>query len=59
MKYSKIPLPEYILLLCVILSILFSVYLFFILNKQILAVFVGLWAPTIMGLINYINIKFK
>jgi len=24
-----------------------------------LALFIGLWAPTIMGLINYINIKFK
>jgi hypothetical protein len=59
MKKSKIPSAEYILLLCVILSILFSTYLFFIEGKQMLAVFVGLWAPTIMALINFINIKFK
>jgi len=59
MKYSKIPSAEYLLLLCVMLSILLSVYIYFIEGKQMLAIFVGLWAPTILGLINYINIKFK
>jgi len=59
MRKVKIPFAEYILLLCVILSILLSVYIFFIEGKQMLAIFIGLWAPTIMGLINYINLKFK
>tara|TARA_B110000503_G_scaffold40474_1_gene66472 strand:- start:9115 stop:9294 length:180 start_codon:yes stop_codon:yes gene_type:complete len=59
MRKAKIPSAEYILLLCVLLSILLSVYLFFVEGKQMLAVFIGLWAPTIMGLINYINLKFK
>jgi hypothetical protein len=33
--------------------------LFLVLEEKQLALFIGLWAPTIMGLINYINIKFK
>ena len=49
------PLPELILLLCVA----FSIFLFLVLGEKQLALFIGLWAPTIMGLINYINIKFK
>tara|TARA_B110000093_G_scaffold117529_1_gene125821 strand:- start:955 stop:1140 length:186 start_codon:yes stop_codon:yes gene_type:complete len=53
------PLAELILLLCVALSIAFSIFLFLVLEKKQLALFIGLWAPTIMGLINYINIKFK
>ena len=53
------PLAELILLLCVALSIAFLIFLFLVLEKKQLALFIGLWAPTIMGLINYINIKFK
>jgi hypothetical protein len=53
------PLAELILLLCVAFSIGFSVFLFLVLGEEMLALFIGLWAPTIMGLINYINIKFK
>jgi hypothetical protein len=53
------PLPELILLLCVAFSIIFSIFLFLVLGEKQLALFIGLWAPTIMGLINYINIKFK
>jgi hypothetical protein len=53
------PLSELILLMCVAFSIGFSVFLFLVLGEKMLALFIGLWAPTIMGLINYINIKFK
>tara|TARA_B110000459_G_scaffold199012_1_gene244938 strand:+ start:247 stop:432 length:186 start_codon:yes stop_codon:yes gene_type:complete len=53
------PLSELILLLCVAFSIAFSIFLFLVLEEKQLALFIGLWAPTIMGLINYINIKFK
>jgi hypothetical protein len=45
--------------MCVAFSIAFSVFLFLVLEEEMLALFIGLWAPTIMGLINYINIKFK
>lgn len=47
------------MLLCVVFSILGSIFVFLVLRKELLGLFIGLWAPTIMGLINYINIKFK
>jgi len=53
---NRIPLSELILLMCVIFSIAFSIFLFLVLGEEMLAL---LWAPTIMSLINYINIKFK
>jgi hypothetical protein len=55
----RIPISEMILLMCVLFSILFSIYLVLILDEFELGLFIGLWAPTIMGLINYINLKFK
>jgi len=55
----RIPLSELILLMCVAFSIGFSLYLFLGLGEEMLGLFIGIWAPTIMGLINYINIKFK
>ena len=58
-KNSKIPTSEYILLLSVLLSILLSSYIFLIVGNERLGIFIGLWAPTIAGLINFINIKFK
>ena len=59
MKNKRITTSDYILLLTVLLSILLSSYLFVIEDNQKLGMFIGLWAPTIMGLINFINIKFK
>lgn len=59
MKNKRITTSEYILLLTVLLSILLSSYLFVIEDNQKLGMFIGLWAPTIMALINFINIKFK
>jgi|TARA_R110000803_G_scaffold42661_2_gene91400 hypothetical protein len=58
-KNTKIPTSEYILLLSVLLSILLSSYIFLIVGNERLGIFIGLWAPTITGLINFINIKFK
>jgi hypothetical protein len=55
----RIPISEMILLLCVLFSIAFSLYLFLVLGEKMLGMFIGLWAPTIMGMINYINLKFK
>lgn len=45
--------------MCVALSIALSSYIFLIVGNKPLGAFIGLWAPTIMGLVNYINIKFK
>lgn len=55
----RVPFSELVLLACVLFSITFSLYLFLAVREEMLAVFIGLWAPTIMGLINYINLKFK
>jgi len=59
MNNRNITTSEYILLLCVLISIILSSYLFLVENNKELGMFIGLWAPTIMGLINFINIKFK
>jgi len=58
-RTRRIPLAEILILGSVVSSILFSVYLFTYSEKQQLAFFIGLWPPTLMGVINYINIKFK
>jgi hypothetical protein len=44
--------------LAVLGSIIGSVFLYFITGNEGEAIFVGLWAPTIMSLINFINLKF-
>lgn len=58
-KNLKIFLSEILILGSVVISILFSVYLFTYTDKKSLAFFIGLWPPTLMGFVNYINIKFK
>lgn len=54
---NKSTTSEIILLMCVVFSITFSLYLFFNINEK-LGIFIGLWAPTVMAVINYINSKF-
>jgi hypothetical protein len=56
---KKIPFSERLLLSAVLGSILGSIFLYFYTGNTAEAIFVGLWAPTIMGLINFINLKFK
>jgi Na+-translocating ferredoxin:NAD+ oxidoreductase RnfE subunit len=58
-KTVRIPLAEILILGSVVISILFSVYLFTYTENKSLAFFIGLWPPTLMGVVNYINIKFK
>jgi hypothetical protein len=55
-KISKI---ELLILLVTIGCIFFSEYLFLIKNDSNKAIFIGLWPPTILGLLNYINSKRK
>jgi hypothetical protein len=58
-KESMIPLPEVLILASVAGSIVFSLVQFFICQRPFTAIFIGLWAPTLMSIVNYINIKFK
>jgi hypothetical protein len=58
-KEPMIPLPEVLILASVFGSIAFSLIQFFICERPFTAIFIGLWAPTLMSIVNYINIKFK
>jgi hypothetical protein len=56
---QKIPTPEWLILISTFASIVFSIYLYFGCNDIEKAIFIGLWAPTLLGIINFINLKFK
>jgi hypothetical protein len=57
--YKIIPFSERILLSVIFISIVYSFYLFFIKGDVYTSIFIGLWAPTVMGIVNYINLKFN
>ena len=59
MFMKKISKVELLILLVTIGCIFFSEYLFLIKNDSNKAIFIGLWPPTILGLLNYINSKRK
>lgn len=54
-----IPFSELVLLLIVISSIITSIYFYFVTDDKYATLFIGLWAPTVMSFINYINLKFR
>jgi hypothetical protein len=58
-KEKRIPSAEWLLLISSFSSILLALYLFFCDKNFEMALFVGLWTPTLLGLINFINLKFK
>jgi hypothetical protein len=58
-KNKRIPTSELLMLSAVPISIGLSLFLFFIQKKPLEAIYIGLWAPTIIGIINYLNLKFK
>ncbi len=47
-----------IVVVCVVI-IFTSEYIYLVQNDPMKAIFIGLWPPTILGLINFINIKRK
>lgn len=50
---------ELIIFLLVIVFIFVSEYDYLILNNPMRAIFIGLWPPTILSLLIYLNIKRK
>lgn len=56
---NRIPFGERLLLASALGSILGSIFLYFFMNQPLEAIFIGIWAPTIIGLVNFINLKFK
>jgi hypothetical protein len=56
---DRIPVGERLLLSSALGSILASIFIYFVFENPLEAIFVGLWAPTIIGIVNFINLKFK
>lgn len=54
---KKFKASELVIFLLVIVLIFVSEYDFMILNNPMRAIFIGLWPPTILSLLIYLNIK--
>lgn len=50
---------EILILVMTIVIIFVSEYLYLVQNNINKAIFIGLWPPTILGLLNYVTNKFK
>lgn len=57
MKNLKI--SELVILVITVVLIFVSEYYYIVENNVEKAIFIGLWPPTILGLLNYVNIKTK
>ncbi len=56
---SKFKVSEILILVLVIVLIFISEYYYVILKDPMRAIFVGLWPPTILGLLIFFNLKRK
>jgi len=59
MKKENFKISELIILGIVVLLIFLSEYYYLVQNNVDKAIFIGLWPPTILGLLNYLNSKTK
>jgi NADH:ubiquinone oxidoreductase subunit 2 (subunit N) len=50
---------EILILVSCVVCIFFSEYIYLSQKDSLKAIFIGLWPPTILGLLNYINSKRK
>jgi uncharacterized MnhB-related membrane protein len=57
--FTKFKVSELIIVLITILLIFVSEYYYVILEQPMKAIFIGLWPPTILGLLIFLNIKRK
>jgi uncharacterized MnhB-related membrane protein len=57
--FTKFKVSELIIVLITILLIFVSEYYYVILKQPMKAIFIGLWPPTILGLLIFLNIKRK
>ena len=56
---KKFKTLEILILLITIIVIFVSEYHYIVEKNVNKAIFIGLWPPTILGLLNYINLKIK
>jgi chromate transport protein ChrA len=54
---KKFKISELIILASIIALIFLSEYYYIVLDNPMRAIFIGLWPPTMIGLLIYINIK--
>jgi len=57
--FSKFKISEILIFILVIILIGISEYYFVILKDPLRAIFIGLWPPTILGILIFINLKRK
>jgi len=54
---KKFNVGEILILIISVVCIFVSEYIYLIQNNPMKAIFIGLWPPTMIGLVNYINSK--
>jgi len=54
---KRFNVSEILILLVSVICIFVSEYIFLFQNDPMKAIFIGLWPPTMLGLVNYINSK--
>jgi hypothetical protein len=57
--FSKFKISEILIFILVIILIGISEYYFVVLKDPLRAIFIGLWPPTILGILIFINLKRK
>ncbi len=57
--FSKFKASELLIFILVIVLIFVSEYYYVVLKDPMRAIFIGLWPPTILGILNFLNSKRK
>jgi hypothetical protein len=57
--FSKFKVSELLIIILVVVLIFASEYYYVILKNPTRAIFIGLWPPTILGLLIFFNLKKK
>jgi hypothetical protein len=57
--FKNFKASEILLIVLVVVIIIFSEYNYLVVGDTDKAIFVGLWPPTILGLLNFFNSKLK
>jgi hypothetical protein len=57
--FKNFKASEILIIVVVIIVIFISEYLYLVVGDKDKAIFIGLWPPTILGLLNFINAKMK
>ena len=56
---KKFSVSELLIVIVTVVCIFISEYIYIVQNNPTKAIFIGLWPPTILGLVNFINLKRK